>query len=501
MPSITKENKSSTTLKKEAQKRFDRMKEEMAQYVASWQDIQRYIVPTRGQFNDAKPVRGKMIDHKTLVDSHATNANRILASGLNSGMTSKSRPWFKLTLSDVIMLEIPGAKEWLDEVQKRMYTILDKSNLYGIFQSTYEELGAFATGCFCLLPDFEDVVRGRNYTAGEYYLGTDSKGRVNSFARTFWMTVGQLVEEFGYESCSTNVQTAYKDNKDIDKQVQVSHLIEPNDDRIPDRQDFENMPYRSIYWETGNNDSEIFLAKRGLMKFPIISPRWDLITTDMVYGYGPGWNALGNVKQLQKTQFDKLMAQEKLHNPPMQQDSAVEHANLLPGGLSKSTANLPNVGIRPAYQIDPKLDSFIQLISELHDSIDKDFYVNLFLMMMSIDQGTMTATEVAERQQEKIMMMGPILHRLDEEMLTPTLELVFYYMSEAGLIPPPPQGLQGELKIQYISILAQAQRSLGTTQIERVVGHIEMAMQADPSIIDVYDFDESLRQIAENEFP
>lgn len=487
-----------TNISNPVKKRFYSMMQKMTQYVASWTDIKKYIVPTRGQFNNAQPTYGQMIDHKTLIDSHATNSNRILASGLNSGMTSKSRPWFRLTLDDQEKLKIPGVKEWLDMTQRAMYTVLNKSNLYGCFQSCYEELGSFATGAFCILEDFDSVVRGRSYTAGEYALATDAQGRVCGFARQFWMTVDQVVKEFGLESCSSQVQSKWKQN-DIDAQVNIYHLIEPNDKREPDRIDFNNMPYRSVYWES-TETTDKYLRRSGFRKFPVVAPRWDTSTTDMIYGFGPGWHCLGNVKQLQKTQFDKLLAQEKLHNPPMQQDASIEgHTDFLPGGVTKTNASVPDAGVRPAYQIDPKLESFIELINELKDAIDKDFFVNLFLMLINIDKTNMTATEVAERQQEKIMMMGPILHRLDEEMLSPTLEIVFDIMQEAGMIMPPPPGLQGEIKIDYISVLAQAQRALGSVQIERVLTYIAEAGQFNPDMIDVFDFDESLREVADNE--
>jgi hypothetical protein len=234
------------------------------------------------------------------------------------------------------------------------------------------------------------------------------------------------------------------------------------------------------------------LSERGYKRFPIIAPRWDAITTDDTYGYGPGWHALGSIKELQKTRKDKLIVQDKIGNPPVQQDtSVVGHANLLPGGVTKVSSNLPNSGVRPAYQVDPAIDVFLSAIQECKDEIDRFFFVNLFLMLMNMDASKMTATEVAERQQEKIMMMGPALHRLDEEMLTPTLELLYGIMEDNGLIPEFPAQMQGvALKIEYTSILAQAQRALGVTKIERVLGLIGSIAPLMPEILDNIDPDE-----------
>lgn len=479
-------------------KRFFYMMQKMGYYLASWKDIKDYIVPVRGQFDSAAPIYGKMIDHTKLIDSHATNANRILGSGLNSGITPKSTRWVRFTFQDEQTLDIPGARDWLDFIQKQFESVLNQTNLYGIFQSTYEELGSFGTGCYILLPDFDSVVRGRSFTAGEYALATDNNGRVNAFARQYYMTVDQVVNEFGLNKCSSIVQ-AKKQNNQIDESVLIYNLIEKNSDKIEGILDASNKAYRSVYWEA-TEPNDMFLRESGFDRFPVIAPRWDVTTTDQIYGTGPGWYALGDVKQLQKTHFDKLLAQEKLHNPPMQQSGSVENVDTLPGGLTKTSDNVPDAGIKPAYQIDPKLDSFIELISELRDAIDKAFYVNLFLMIENLDETTQrTATEIAERKQERIMMTGPMIHRLDEEMLTPTIEFIIGEMEDAGMIPPPPPGIDGILEIEYVGVLAQAQKSTGSVSIQKVLEYVLTAMQADPDVLYVFDFKQSVREFAENE--
>jgi len=488
------------TKKQAYERRLLSLKQEHNKYIPAYQELSTYINPTRGIFNGDRTKVGRMIDHKKLLSSYGTHALRIFASGLNSGMTSKSSEWFRPTYDNPAYLEIAGAKEALDELKDKMYSILNQSNIYNVLYQAYEEMGQFGPACYMVLEDFDDVVRGRSFTAGEYYLGTDSKGRVNTFGREFEMTVEQLILEFGYESCSLSVQALW-DRNDIDSKIKVSHLIEENNQVDGNMADFRGMPFRSIYWESGNSQDDSFLAVRGFKRFPVIAPRWDLITTDDVYGYSPGWHAIGAIKELQKTRYDKLLAQEKYHNPPMMQDSSVTgHYNKVPGGVTKTSSSVPNSGVWPAYQIELRMDSFIQALEECKDEIDRFYFVNLFLMLMNIDKTNMTATEVAERQQEKIMMMGPALHRLDEEMLTPMLTLVYGIMEDNGLLPLFPEELQGQaIKIEYTSILAQAQKALGINKIERVLGIVGVAAQMDPSVLDVIDFDEVVRNTAEME--
>ena len=486
-------------LKTQVNKRFDDMKREAELYRASWRDIAQYLNPTRGLFDNARPKRGKMIDHKLVLDAYATQSCRKSASGLNSGITSKSRPWFKLTLSDAELSKLISVRMWLEEVQRRMYAILEGSNFYGVAQNTYEELLSFGTGAFIILEDIESIVRFRNFTIGEYYLATDQRGKVNSFARPFWLTVGQLVKQFGYDNCSPQVQSKWNQNKK-DSWVSVRHLIEPNDKRDPVKVDFTNMPYRSLYWETGEGGNN-FLAKRGFKRFNVVAPRWMIPTTDVVYGYGPGWDALGDIKELQKVKYDKLLAQEKLHNPPMQSDAnVVGNANLLPGGITRTTANVPNAGLTPAYQINPNLQSFIELENSVKQSIDRHFFTDLFTMLATLDRTQITAHEVAAREQERILLMGPILNNLDEEMLSKVIELLFDIMADNGLIPPPPEEIQGqEIKIQYISILAQAQRAVGSVGIQRVIGFVGQMAGVFPEAVDMINIDQAVKEVAEME--
>ena len=486
--------------KEEFDKRFDAMVTKASHYDSSWRDLSKYLNPTRGLFDESKKQRGKMVDHKVVLDSHATNSIRKTASGLNSGITSKSRPWFRLTIDSEELASFPTVRLWLDTIQQQMYSVLRGSNIYGVFQNTYEELLTFGTGCFIILEDIDTVLRARNFTAGEYYLSVDKSGKVDSFGRTFEMTVGQLIDQFEYENCPPSVQADW-DNNQVDATHRVRHLIEPNKQANAMMADFKNMPFRSAYWIQGDQTEDSFLAVRGFKRFPVVAPRWSVPTTDIIYGFGPGWDALGDVKELQKTKYDKLLAQEKVHNPPVQQDASIEgHTNLLPGGVTRSSATVPNSGVRPVYQVNPAIDSFISSITETKMNIDKHFFTDLFTMLAVLDRGQMTAREVAAREQERIMLMGPILNQLDEEMLSKVIELLYGIMADNDLLPPPPPEIQGrEIRVQYISILAQLQESIGTGSIEKVSGYVGSIMAVDPSAGDVYNWDESIREYSRME--
>lgn len=478
-------------------RRLSALKTEASSWVATWMEQSKFCCPTRGFFANATPNQGTKIDHRVVLDSHARRAVRTLASGMISGLTSPSRPWFAIGVADAEIGELDEVKVWCDEVETRMMDVFSRSNIYGVLYSVYEELAVFGTASFFLSEDFNNVIHGRVYTAGEYVLGTDSRGRVNTFGREFFLKVSQIVQEFGYENVSPQTQASWN-NKEYDKWLKVRMLCEENIDRDPTYADSKNMTYRCIYWEESNADK--IMRQDGYDEMPVIAPRWDTTTTADAYGKGPGWDALGDVKMLQKEQRMKLEALDKVANPPIQVDASVEgEANTMPGGVTRFSATLPNAGVKPAYQINPDIGAIRESITDCRNAISSAFYADLFLMFAQGDLGKMTATEVAERQSEKLQMLGPVLERLETELLQPLIDRTFAIMSRMGLIPPAPVALLDTvLKIKYISILAQAQKMVGATAMQQVVNFVGGLAAVDPEAADLIDTDETGRIYADN---
>ena len=102
----------------------------------------------------------------------------------------------------------------------------------------------------------------------------------------------------------------------------------------------------------------------------------------------------------------------------------------------------------------------------------------------------MTATEVAERHEEKLLMLGPVLERLHNELLSPLIDMTFTRMVEAGVLLPPPPELQGmELSVEFVSMLAQAQRAIGTNSVDRFVGNLGVVANMKPDVLDKFNGD------------
>ncbi len=472
------------------------MKLEAQKWRPAWREIRDFIAPTHGFFENEMPDWGKRIDHEKIVNGKAMRSLNTLASGMASGMTSPSRPWFALGTSDPDLADFQPVKEWLSRVQSDMYAVFAKSNIYQTLNTQYSEIGAFGTAAISVMRDYKTVIRGRNFTIGEYYLGTDPDGRVNAFSRQFYMTVGQLIEEFGIDNCSETVRTMYGKNQ-LDGHRLVRHLIEPNDSRIEGRNDFKGKAWRSVQWEEAGNKDDC-LKVSGFNDFPIMAPRWQIRSTNDIYGRGPGWEALGDVKMLQKMEKDGLIALDKVVDPPVQVLGEVDHVNLFPGGVTRSSQVVPNAGVKAAYQIAPDFAAMQSWVDKVEARIDRSFYADLFMMVSNDDRPAVTAREIVERHEEKLQALGPVLEALQSELWNPLIDRTFNIMFEAGLIPPPPPELQGnDLKIEYISTLAQAQKMVATTSIEQAARFVGSMVSVFPEVADNVDADETVRKYAD----
>lgn len=464
-------------------KRWASLKSERSSWDGAWKEISDYLIPSSGRFETSDRNDGKK-RHTNVLDSTATRALRTLAAGMMSGMTSPARPWFRLDVADPGVAQTHAVRSWSADATDMMRRVFQKSNLYRALHVVYEELGAFATGCMLVLPDYRNIIRCYPLTAGEYAISTDHRGEVNTLYREFDMTVAQMVEEFGEDAVSETVRNAYR-NRNMDQWITVIHAIEPRAHYDRSKADGLNMPWRSCYMEASATDGKL-LRESGFKRFPALCPRW-AVTGGDIYGRGPGQEAIGDIKQLMHEQLRKAQGIDYQTNPPLQVPASMQGRDVdtLPGGVSYVDMATPTGGIRTAFEVTLDLNYLLQDINDVRGRINAAFYADLFLMLANSTNTQMTATEVAERHEEKLLMLGPVVERMNNELLDPLIEITFDYMMEAGVLPPPPPELEGrEIDVEFVSMLAQAQRAIGINSIDRFLNTLAAVSQYKPGILD-----------------
>lgn len=468
--------------------RWGALKTERSSWLSHWKEISDYLLPRSGRYFVQDRDRGQR-RHNNIYDSTGTRALRVLAAGMMAGMTSPARPWFRLGTADPDLMKYAPVKLWLNDVTRTMTTIFQKSNTYRALHSMYEELGAFGTAASIVLPDFKNVIHHYPLTTGEYCIATDYQGNVNTLYREFQKTVHELVGEFGIDNVSTTVKNLY-DRGSLDQWVTILHSIEPRTDRDMSKRDDKNMPWSSCYFEIGAQEGK-YLRESGFKEFPAVVPRWATTGGD-IYGNSPGMEALGDIKQLQHEQLRKAQGIDYKTKPPLQVPTSMKNRDVetLPGGISFVDASSPHGGIRTAFETNIDLSHLLEDIRDVRGRIEGSFYADLFLMLANGNDVRMTATEVAERHEEKLLMLGPVLERLHNELLDPLIEMTFTRMIEAGVVPPPPPELEGQdINVDFVSMLAQAQRAIGTNSVDRFVGNLGQIATFKPDVLDKFDSD------------
>jgi hypothetical protein len=403
-------------------------------YITTWQDLTDYILPSSGRFYITDRNKGNKSNSR-IVDSTAGFAVRTLGAGMMAGITNPARPWFALRVPDPDLNQRQSVKEWLDKVRNIMSEVFISSNLYNILPVLYKEIGVYGTSSFIMLENKDKIMRCHPYPIGSYYLANSWEGKVDTCYREYQMSAAQLVKQFGYDNCSYEVQNAAK-GAGRDTYFDVVYAIEPNEKYNKDWFNSKYKKFRSVYYEKASKEDK-FLHESGFDEFPVMAPRWELTGED-VYGYAPGWDAMGDIKALQVEQKRKITAIDKGVNPPLSGPAALRNKTVsqLPGAITFMDVNQGQQGIQPIYQINPTWLQYLSVdIRETQERIKRAFFEDLFLLISQDQRSNVTAYEIAARNEEKMLILGKVLTRLNDELLDPVIDRAFNILNRARMLP------------------------------------------------------------------
>ena len=485
-------------------------------WISNYSDLAKYILPRRsiwltqsagGLPSPNTMTRGLEIN-QAILDPTATFAVRICAGGLMSGLASPSRPWFKIIPAMRGQAVDDAARQWLDSVEDVVYTVLARSNFYNAFAQECEDIVVYGTAVNIIYEDEKDLIRCYTPCVGEYYLASGATMRVDGLYRAFVMTVAQIVDFFGIDNCPAEIQKLWSEKGGaITTERLIAHSIEPNF-AVKDTKTGQvkgsskvkgEFTWREVYWMYGTG-TPYPLSIRGFMDAPFTASRWSTQSND-AYGRSPGMDILPDVRQLQVETSRKAEAIEKSVRPPLIGSSELmnQPTSKLPGHLTLLNGDVgPGKGIRSIYEQPFDLDHITKDIMEIQQRIKVGLFNDLFLLISQETPNQKTATEIQAKVTEKMQVIGPVIENLLSESLQPKLKRIFGILRRKGMIPPPPDSMKNvPLDIQFVSILALAQKSASTGGIEALMRMVGELGQIHPDVLDIPDFDETIQEYSD----
>jgi len=468
---------------KDIVKGFEKARADRVTSESTWQDMVKFIDPIRRDIQDETTPGDKL--PTDIYDDTAIQSNIILAAGLSGYMTNAAQRWFELRPRNEGMMNDPGVASFFNQASEIMYSSLANSNFYQQIHEVYISLGSIGTGNLYEEDDATDDIRFYAREPKEIFIIEDDRSVVNMVYRMFELTSYQAVEKFGYDQASDAIKQAF-DIRDYGKKFEYVHYVCPRHKRIIGKKDSGNLPFAS-YWV--DKQSMKMVKESGYNEFPFFVPRFYKKSSE-VYGYSPGYLVYSDIRMLNKMMETYIKGAEISIYPPWlaESDSIIGTLDLRAAAVNYQKQPLSQGQAVQSMQPKTNFQVTMDFIDRVTGNIKAAYFTDLFLMLTQ--NANMTATEVIQRTQEKMLMLGPVLGRLQNELLNPIIIRTFNILLRRGKLPPVPESLQGQdFDVIYVSPLAKAQRAIQAQDMNTFLTIISQMFQFSPEVLDKIEFD------------
>ena len=472
-------------------KQLSRLEVQRQTWEDLWQDIADYVVPRKADITKKRTPGDKRTDR--LYDATAIHAAELLSASLHGMLTNATMPWFSLRFRNQELDGNDEAREWLQGIEDVMYQALARSNFQEQIHELYHDLITFGTGVMMVEQDDDQMVRFSTRHISECYLSEDENGRVDTVFRKFKIPARAALRKFGAEAVSQKIQKIAEE--DPYETVELVHVVRPREERDPTMADSANMPWLSCYLDP---ESKTKLSESGYEEFLYVCPRYLKASFELGYGRSPASSSLPDIKMLNRMSEVTIRAAQKQVAPPLMvpDDGFMLPIRMVPGGI-----NYYRSGTRDRLEplnIGANNPLGLNMEEQRREAIRQSFYVDQ--LIMGVSGATMTATEVVQRTEEKMRLLGPVLGRLQAELLQPLIERVYMVLRRQDVYPDMPEVLMEakDFRIEYVSPLAKAQRAGDATQMARLLEMILPLTQIDPGVLDHLDVDGMVKHIVQS---
>ena len=471
---------------KQIKSKVDTLKSERATWESHWQEIADYMLPRKNQIlSTTTPGEKRSIN---VLDNTGIYCLELLAGQLHGLLTNPNALWFELTTGVLGIDRMDDVRIWLQRTARDIHTVLNNSNFQTEVHELYMDECGFGTAAMYIEEDDKTHVRFSTKFIGEWFIDEDANGRVNQIYRCWKWKAPQIVEEFGIDNVPKKVRDAFE--KSEDTKFELICAIYPYS--------LLGAPKGAYAYAKQTVIPELNheLQHEGYREFPYVVPRWSKGTGE-TYGRSPAMTALPEVKTLNVMTETVIIGAQKVIDPPVMipDEGFLLPIITKPGGFNYYRSG-SNDMIKPILN-DARIDFGYEALKEKRTRIREAFFVD----QLMLQQGPqMTATEVLQRTEEKMRLLGPMLGRQQSEFLSPLIDRVFNIMLRRGLIDKQtiPQVLRGrKIDVKYSSLIAKAQRLSDAQNILRTIEATTPFIQMDPKVAQNFNGDMAVRAIAE----
>jgi hypothetical protein len=463
------------------------LKAQRSDYEGDWHtiaDYSGYGNVSGLMFNAQGQQRPRM---RQLMDSHPILSFRTIQAGMYSGLSSPNRPWLEFKFADEDLNDYQVARVWLDEFQRVIYAMFDASNFYQAARQNYGEMARFGPTAGLMTEHWREIAPTLPLGIGSFWFGLDDAFKVDTLLRACPLTVNQVVAKFvgrpggayDWSTVSTQVRNKYE-NSDYNHIVNVMQLIEPG----------AGGRWESTLWDCNDDRKDTVLEAKGFSERPFWGARWDARGIDP-YGRGLGHECMADMRELHMTAKRVRDLEDLLAKPPTA--GPARDLDMRPGAHTYVADMSQATPAQPVYKVDPNAITVTEArIQRLKDQIDRLTFADLFMAITNMPGvQPRNVEELLKRDEEKLTQLGPVVEMVNDDMLPVAVERMIGIARRGGLLPEAPEELQGrELKVEFVSVLAMAQKMLGLSTTERVVGFVgSLGQLFGPQVLDKIDPD------------
>jgi hypothetical protein len=462
-------------------KDFELRKSARINWDSYWQDLAQYFLPNKDDVYGYK-IAGEQKGN-TLYDSTPIHALEMLASSLHGMLTNPASVWFGLSTGDSALDTDDEVRAYLQDCTKVIIDALNGSNFQEEIHETYMDLGGIGTTVLAIEEDDESDIRFHSSPIYGSFIAENHKGVVDTLYRKFDWTLRNIKGKFGEEVFKKHYDLQQKLDKDPEQKEEVIYALYPHPDKPGKWQAcYVLKKYKEI------------LQEEEFHSFPFAVPRWTKLNNEE-YGRAPSMKCLPDAKMLQAVMKTTIRGMQKVVDPPLM---VPDSGFLLPIDTTPGGTNYYRQGIKDRIEPFPtaaRPDVGVDFLENIRSRINQAFFWD---QLQLIQQRDMTATEVMQRTDERLRFLGPILGRLNNELLKPIIDRTFDILRRRGKFKKPPKALakKPNLQIVYTSQIAKAQRTGEANTLLKVLQACGPMLQVQPDLLDNINGDGVIRYMA-----